>query len=102
MRRLLSSSLSLLFVLLFLLAQAGAAAHAFSHADEDEGEAGAESCMLCLAMAALDAAAPLPVLPDFRLLAAWLVVGVFFPAACVVSPCRAYWGRAPPRRVACG
>jgi hypothetical protein len=98
MRRAVSSfSLILSFVLLFLLAQAGAMAHEFSHFHEDEGEA-ADVCALCLAAAALDAAASLPELPDFvlpsLLAAVFLSPGIF----CFSSPCRAYWGRAPPMR----
>jgi hypothetical protein len=96
-RALLSRVLS--FALLFLLAQAVAVAHEFSHLDGDQGEAAGDVCVSCLAAAALDAAASLPDAPDLILppfLAAAFLPLCFF---CFSSPCRAYWERAPPRRV---
>jgi hypothetical protein len=102
MRRALSSfSLTLLLVLLFLLTQTGRAAHEFTHLDGEGDGVETEVCALCLAAAPLDAAAPLPVLPDLSLLAAWVAAGVFSAVACVISFCWAYWGRAPPHQAVC-
>jgi hypothetical protein len=99
MRRAVSSlSLALSFALFFLLAQAGAVAHEFSHfaADADDADEAVEVCALCLAAAALDFADALPDAPDLVSspcpTATFTPLRVFDPS----SPCRAYWGRAPP------
>jgi hypothetical protein len=99
MRRVsLSFSLALLLALLFLLAQAGAVAHEFSHLDEDEGGV-AEDCVFCLAAVALDAAAPLPDAPALSLPPLLVAAFALLYVSHFSSPCRAYWGRAPPARL---
>ena len=98
MRRAISSfSLTLSFVLLFLLAQAWAAAHEFSHLNEDAGEE-AEVCVFCLAAAALGSAVSLPEAPDLGLPPLPVAVFALPCISCFSTPCRAYWGRAPPLR----
>ncbi|MDR1888028.1 MAG: hypothetical protein LBQ81_01355 [Zoogloeaceae bacterium] len=97
MRRVFTSPFLLsLLVALFLFGQAAAASHAFSHVQEDAAHAPDEVCVLCLAAAAFGSAAPMPVspllvLPVFQATAEVIEVPVRFS-----SPCRAYWGRAPP------
>jgi hypothetical protein len=98
MRRIFASSCFLsLLVALFLFGQAAAASHEFSHVQqEDAGHAPDEVCVLCLAIAAFGSAAPLPVLPSFVLPTFRATAEVIAVPVRFSSPCRAYWGRAPP------
>ena len=98
MRRFSASSFLLSFlVALFLLGQTAAASHEFSHVRQGDADlAPDEVCVLCLAAAASSSAAPLPELPPFVLPVFRATVAVADVPVCFSSPCRAYWGRAPP------
>jgi hypothetical protein len=98
MRRILASSFfSSLLVALFLYGQAVATSHEFSHVPQgDANHAPDEVCVLCLSTAAFGSAAPLPILSSFVLPTFSARLDVFDAPVRFSSPCRAYWGRAPP------